>query len=118
MNTVLNSEELKGGNMEIKEKMEAKWNEMDSVKKERELLFENFEANKDKIAELYYEGEILKLQYMFLKRQQLDKANRTFPVVAKSIDSVNSINETCISVLQKRLIEDGFRERLQREELI
>jgi hypothetical protein len=104
--------------MEIKEQMAAKWDEMDAVEKKRELLFENFEANKDKIAELHYEGEILKLQYMFLKRQQLDQSDRTSRVVAESIDNVKSINETCISLLQKRLIEDGFRERLQRENLI
>lgn len=104
--------------MEIKEQMQAKWDEMDFMKNERELLFENFEANKDKIAELHFEGEILKLQYMFLKRQQLEEFERTSFIVSDSIDSVNSINETCISLLQKRLIEDGFEERLQREKLI
>lgn len=104
--------------MGIVEQMEAKWDEMDSVKKEREILFEDFEANKEKIAEMYYEGEILKLQYMILKRQQLAEADRTFPVVAESIDSVSSINETCISILQKTLIEDGFEDRLLREGLI
>lgn len=104
--------------MEIKEQMEVKWHEMDAVKKERELMFENFEANKDKIAELHYEGEILKLHYMFLKRQQLEEFDRTSHVVSESIDSVKFINETCIDLLQKRLIEDGFEERLQREKLI
>lgn len=67
---------------------------------------------------MHYEGEILKLQYLFLKRQQLDEFDHTSPVVSESIDSVKSINETCISLLQKRLIEDGFRERLQRDKLI
>lgn len=104
--------------MGIVEQMEAKWDEMGAVKKERGILFEDFEANKEKIAELYYEGEILKLQYMFLKRQQLAEADSTFPVVAESIDSVSSINENCISVLQKHLIKDGFEERLRREGLI
>lgn len=104
--------------MGINEQMEAKWDEMDAVKKERELLFENFEANKAKIAELYYEGEFLKLQYMFLKRQQLEKFDRTSSVVSESIDSVKFINETCINLLQKRLIEDGYEDRLRQEDLV
>lgn len=43
--------------MKIKEQMEAKWDETDSVKKERENLFENFEANKAKIAECTTRGK-------------------------------------------------------------
>ncbi|OXM83997.1 hypothetical protein [Paenibacillus rigui] len=104
--------------MDINKQIEAKLQKISDVEKERESLFENFEANKNKIGELHYEIEILKLQYMFLKRQQLDAADRTYHIVAENIDSVKSINETCIGLLQKRLIEDGFGERLQQEKLI
>lgn len=103
--------------MDINEQMEAKWQEMTDVKNEREALFDNFEANKDKIAELHFEVEIKKLQYMLLKREQLNEISRTDNMPGVT-DNVKSINESCIAILQKRLIEDGFRERLQQESLI
>ncbi|QMV43726.1 hypothetical protein [Cohnella cholangitidis] len=106
--------------MNIKEKMELKWEEMTAVKNERESLFDNFEANKERIAELHFEVEIKQLEYMFLKREQLAELKKTekVAIVAESVASVESINDTCIGLVQKRLIEYGYEERLKQEGLL
>jgi len=106
--------------MNINEKMELKWKEMTALENERELLFDEFEANKERIGELYFEVEIKKLQYMFLKREQLveQRENSSVAIIVDSVSNVESINETCIGLVQKQLIESGYEERLKREQLI
>ncbi|APB77364.1 hypothetical protein BJH92_15460 [Paenibacillus polymyxa] len=99
------------GNMDIKEKMESKWEEIVATKNEREALFENFEDNKDRISELHFEVEIKQLQYMFLKREQLAELD------PDNVTGAEKINETCIELSQKKLIENGYEERLKREGL-
>lgn len=101
--------------MDIKERMNSKMTEIADLKNEREALFSDFETNKERISELYYEIEIKKLQYMFLKREQLTelKKDEKSAVVAESVSNVESINETCIKLLQKQLIESGFEERIK-----
>lgn len=106
--------------MSIKEKMELKWEEMTAIKNERESLFDNFEANKERISELHFEVEIKQLEYMFLKREQLAelKENEKVSIVLKSVADVENINDTCIELVQKRLIEYGYEERLKHEGLL
>ncbi|MGG3278997.1 hypothetical protein [Paenibacillus solani] len=103
--------------MDIKQKMESKWEEITATKNERESLFDNFEVNKDKIAELHFEVEIKQLQYMHLKREQLAelKKNAFDP---DSVTRVEQINDRCIGLTQKHLIEYGYEERLRQEGLI
>ena len=102
--------------MEIKLKMESKWEEITATKNEREALFDNFEANKDRIAELHFEVEIKQLQYMFLKREQLAELKKT-AIVPDSVTGIEKVNETCIGLTQKHLIEYGYGERLKQPNL-
>lgn len=97
---------------EIKVRMEAKWSEIEAVKAERNGLFQDEEGNRDKIAALYFEKKILELQYMHLKREQLAKLKAT-SLRPQSIEPVEQINETCIAMLQKSLIADGFGNRVR-----
>ncbi|WP_103110973.1 hypothetical protein [Brevibacillus reuszeri] len=103
--------------MDIKQRMESKWEEITATKNEREALFDNFDANKDKISELHFEVEIKQLQYMFLKREQLEKLKRTASDL-ESVTSIEKVNETCIELTQKQLIENGYEKRLKQEGLI
>lgn len=105
---------------EIKDRMEAKWREIEAVKAEREGLFQIEEVNRDRIAALYFEKKILELQYMYLKREQLNqmRAVETRASLIDSLNSVTDINETCIRLIQKSLVEDGFKDRLLQEGLL
>ncbi|GAA0840511.1 hypothetical protein GCM10008915_36180 [Bifidobacterium pullorum subsp. gallinarum] len=103
--------------MGIEEKMESKWKEITSTKDERETLFENFEDNKDRIAELHFEVEIKQLQYMLLKRQQLAELKKA-TLDPDSVVRIEEINETCVELARKRLVEFGYSERLKQEGLI
>ncbi|TFB14114.1 hypothetical protein E3U55_14455 [Filobacillus milosensis] len=103
--------------MNIQEKMDLKWNEITATKKEREELFSDFENNKGKISELYYETEIKQLEYMFLKREQLEQLRKT-TYHNENVDRVERILETCITQVRERLIKKGLKERLQAEKLI
>ncbi|WP_218032409.1 hypothetical protein [Paenibacillus humicus] len=105
---------------EIKDRMEAKWSEIEAVKAEREGLFQNEEENRDQIAALYFEKKILELQYLHLKRQQLMEVKlvENRPVLVESAEGVNEINETCIGLLQKSLVREGFKDRLVQEGLL
>lgn len=97
-----------------------KWEEMKAIKNERESLFSDFEANKERIADLHFEAEIKKLQYMLLKREQLAAVQKTekVAIVRESAASVESINETCIKLVQEQLIKYGYEKRLKVEELL
>lgn len=103
--------------MNINEKMELKWEEITTTTNEREALFMNFEVNKDRISGLYFEREIKKLQYMFLKREQLTEM-KINSYDQDSISRIEKMNETCISLLTKRLIEDGYEDRLKQYGLV
>lgn len=103
--------------MDIKQKMESKWEEITATKNEREALFDNFEANKNRISELHFEVEIKQLQYMFLKREQLAGVKRT-ALDPDSVTRIEKVNETCIELVQKQLIENGYEEKLQKEGLL
>lgn len=104
--------------MTIENEMKIVWAEMEKLKNEREELFTDLEANKSRIANLHYEIEIKKLQYMIVKRGQLVAVNDASERVAQSAADVAEINETCIGILQKTLAEHGFSERLKQEGLI
>jgi hypothetical protein len=97
--------------------MGLKWNEITTTKGERENLFSDFENNKERIVELHHEIEIKQLQYLFLKREQLRQSKET-SLDNENVERVKRINESCIEVLRKRLINHGFKERLQAEKLI
>ncbi|AJS59190.1 hypothetical protein [Paenibacillus sp. IHBB 10380] len=103
--------------MDFTQRMESKWEEITVTKNERELLFDNFEANKECIAELHYEVEIKQLQYLFLKREQLAGLKEVLNTPDLMAD-IEKINETCISIAQKHLVEAGLKERLVLESLI
>lgn len=103
--------------MGINERMEMKWGEITATKNEREALFENFEDNKDKISKLYFEVEIKKLQYMLLKRDQL-AGLKTKVYDSDSVTRIEKLNETCVELLQKNLIEKGYEERLKQEGIV
>lgn len=101
----------------IQENLSSKWDEITAVKKEREALFTNFDENKDRISELYYEIEIKKLQYMFLKREQLSVL-KIISKVPDDVAKIEYVNETCIGIIQKNLVDEGYEERLKSEGLI
>ncbi|GIO39286.1 hypothetical protein J41TS12_41470 [Paenibacillus antibioticophila] len=96
--------------IDLQKRMEAKMTEITEAEAERESLFEDFENNKARIAESYYEVEKLRLEYLILKREQLN-ASRIYEnrkVVLESLDNVEQINETCILILQKKLTDAGW----------
>ncbi|KJD43009.1 hypothetical protein QD47_24915 [Paenibacillus terrae] len=101
----------------LSKKMEFKWEEITVTKNKREALFDKFEANKDRISELYFELEIKQLQYMYLKREQLTEMKKT-TTIPDSIMRIDKMNETCIHLSQKKLIEYGYKELLEQEGLI
>lgn len=103
--------------MNIREKMDIKWEEITSTKNDRENLFSDFDKNKERIIELHYEVEIKQLQYLLLKREQLEQLRKT-SLSPENVDRIKEINETCINELQERLIKHGFKERLKTEKLI
>jgi predicted nuclease with TOPRIM domain len=103
--------------MNVREKMDLKWDEITATKNERENLFSDFDKNKERIIELHYEVEIKQLEYLLLKREQLEDLRKT-SVDPENVERVNKINETCIKQLQDRLSSYGFIERLQAEKLI
>lgn len=96
--------------MDINEQMKAKMVEIEAAEAKRESLFEEFEVNKDRIADMYYEAEKLKLEYLLLKREQLQasKMNETRTIILSSIADVENINENCIRILQQKLIQAGY----------
>lgn len=97
--------------MNIREKMDAKWDEIIAAKNEREELFSDFDNNKDRIIELYYEIEIKQLEYVLLKREQLKQLKLT-TLNPENVERIERINETCIKELQERLIKHGYIEGL------
>jgi predicted nuclease with TOPRIM domain len=103
--------------MEIKQHMELKWKEITDTKNEREALFSNFEANKDRISELYFEIEIKQLQYMLLKRKQLSDL-KIKAIDTNSIEGIEKVNETCIHLTRENLVLNGYMERLLQEGLV
>ncbi|MNC10302.1 hypothetical protein D3C75_579410 [compost metagenome] len=95
--------------MDINERMKAKMAELEAAETKREALFEDFEGNKVQIESTYYENERLKLEYLLLKREQLQasKMNETRTIILSSIADAENINENCISILQRNLADAG-----------
>lgn len=99
---------------ELKYILDMKHEEIAMLKNERESLFDKFEENKNRITELYFEIEIKKLHIMNTKREQFVELKKTASDIAFII-SVERINETCIAIVKKKLIENGYEERLKTE---
>lgn len=106
--------------MDLQKRMETKMAEISAAEVDRETLFEEFEKNRARIAESHYEVEKLKLDYLLLKREQLSSAriNEDRKIILQSLDDVEKINETCISILQKKLTDADWIPREDKEELI
>jgi hypothetical protein len=96
----------------IKEKLGMKWNEAQSIKNEREALFSDFDKNKSRIVDLYYEIEIKKLEYLLLKREQIEESKKTTNYL-EAVERVERINENCIKLFRKKLTENGYGERIR-----
>ncbi|WP_168121916.1 hypothetical protein [Paenibacillus sp. HB172176] len=88
---------------------------MEEIKKQRSALFANEQRNQEQIKALYYEIEMMKLQYMLLKRQQLKelKEGTSFQKVIESVEGTEKINEDCIRILRNNLLDNGYRDRLE-----
>lgn len=108
--------------IEITETLKAKMAVIEALRAEREALFANFEGSKDRIGELYYEIELKELDYLYLKREQLNALKEKYSTPHEEWGSkfnddllahatkVEKINETCIGLATKRLKEAGFLE--------
>lgn len=96
--------------MDLQKRMEAKMAEMEAAEVARESLFEDFENNKRRIAESYYEVEQLRLEYLMLKREQLNasRIDEDRKIILETLNDVEQINETCISILRKKLTHAGW----------
>ena len=103
--------------MTIDVQMQQKWEEVEATKLKRSKLFSDEMKNRDQIAALYFEVEILKLQYMFLKREQLAQL-RLSAADPKFVQSVEQVNETCIDLALKELVENGYQARLEELKLL
>lgn len=103
--------------MGIEKELKQISNEVRRVKNERDALFLNFEANKDRISELHFEIEIKQLQYLFLKRKQLSDLKLS-AIDVNSIVGIEKVNDTCIQLAQEKLVDNGYLERLVQEGLV
>ncbi|MER2005874.1 MAG: hypothetical protein ABS939_00360 [Psychrobacillus sp.] len=100
--------------MNIREKIDSKWNEITAIKDEKLVLFSDFENNKERFIEIHYEGKIKQLQYLFLMRQRFEQLKKTTFVP----ENDEKINEERIKELQEVLIKQGFEQQLKVEKLI
>lgn len=98
--------------MNIKKEMEIKWSEIITTKNKRESLFSDFDKNKVEIVELHFEIEIMNLQYLLLKREQLTELKRSTSSNL-NLEKIEQIVEVTISKLQERLIKNGLQERIK-----
>ncbi|MEC0167416.1 hypothetical protein [Paenibacillus graminis] len=100
-----------------------KTDEIEELKRKKQTLFNDITVNGKEIISLYFEIEFKKLELMHIKREQItelkksnDVYNRT--IYQQQLNRLQNINEKCISLLVKRLFEEGYGQELRTRGLV
>lgn len=109
--------------LNIAQRINVKFNEIQTMKVKRRLLFSDTTANESQIISLHYEVEFKKLELMYMKQEQIAEMTNFSNVYERKIyqqqlKRLNSLNEKCISLLLKRLFEEGYGQELKKRGLI
>ncbi|GGF72294.1 hypothetical protein GCM10010912_16770 [Paenibacillus albidus] len=109
--------------LNIQQCITEKREDIEIIKQKRRVLFNNVAANEDEIIALHYEIEFKKLELLHIKREQItvlrdssDVYDRT--IYLQQLGRLQNVNEKCISILVKRLFEEGYGMELKKRGFI
>lgn len=109
--------------LSIQHRLIEKSEEIESIKQRRRELFIDFATNENLIVSLYYEIEFKKLELMYIKREQITELRNSTDVYDRTtylqqLSRLQNINEKCITLLLKRLFEEGYGLELKQRGLV
>lgn len=108
--------------LSIQQRLEEKSEQIEAIKQRRRTLFADVPANEKEIISLHFEIELKKLELLHIKREQITELKSSTDVYDKTmylhqLTRLQSINEKCITLLVKRLFEEGHGLELKKEGL-
>ncbi|ULO07171.1 hypothetical protein H1230_30275 [Paenibacillus sp. 19GGS1-52] len=107
----------------IAQRLVEKSQEIDVIKDQRRSLFSEVKANEEEIIQLHYEMEFKRLEYMYLKQEQIKELKKhkdvyNPQVYQQQLKRLEAITNRCISSILKRLFEGGYGQELKKRGLV
>lgn len=109
--------------LKIQQRSLDKLAEIEDIKQKKRTLLNDVSANEQEIISLHVEIEFKKLELMYIKREQIAELRNSNDVYDKKtfmnkLNRLQRINERCITLLVKRIFEEGYGRELKNRGLV
>lgn len=109
--------------LSIQQRLLDKSDEIEDIKRRKRTLMNDVPTNEKEIIALHFEIEFKKLELMHIKREQIAELRKSNDVFDKrtfvnQLDRLQKLNERCITLLVKRIFEEGYGQELKNRGLV